>query len=258
MSSVIKTLLDDYARCKQATKEAKINYNKAKEEAMRFLRYENQTKDEIEYKFAKVKQEEEKGYFMGDGSIPSSNRAHYYNAYLVPITRCKINEIRRSQAEKCKEAKAYVKHRQMLEERARNKLLKFFDERAVWFVATVRDAKQEVEDIIKEAKGLPKDYKYENHDSRTWGFYYDLGEALNAVHENWTDMNEAGYYDYAVIEPHDVGLLGIEKAVSNTLWFKAEYEERKTEAGTPYKCCVRYKECETPKWAEHTVGWCLS
>lgn len=258
MSSVIKTLLDDYARCKQATREARISYNKLREETMQFLRYENQTKDEIEYKFAKVKQEEEKGYFMGDGTIPSSKRAHYYNAYLVPLTRCKINEIRKSQADRCREAKTYIKHRQHLEERARKKLLNFFDNRTVWFIATVRDVKQQVADCVKEAANLPKDYVHECHDARTWGFYYDLGKALEAVHHNATDMNEAGYYDYAVIEPHDVGLLGIDKAISNTLWFRAEYEERKTEAGTPYKCCVRYKECETPKWAEHTVGWCLS
>ena len=86
MSSTIKSLLDDYARCKQATLEARIKYNKAREEAMSFLRYENQTKERIEERFAKVAAEESRGYFNGDGTIPSSKRAHYYNAYLIPLT----------------------------------------------------------------------------------------------------------------------------------------------------------------------------
>ena len=260
MSSTIKSLLDDYARCKQATLEARIKYNKAREEAMSFLRYENQTKERIEERFAKVAVEESRGYFNGDGTIPSSNRAHYYNAYLVPLTRCKINEIRKNQADKCREAKAFIKHRQRIEERARNKLLKFFDDRTVYFIATVRDVKQEVEDCIKEAKGLPKDYKYENHDARTWGFYYDFNKAFRAVVENHTDMNECGYYDYAIIEAHEQGLLSCKDPFdkANQMWFKAKYEERKTDKGTPYKCCVKYEMCDKPSWAEHTCGWCLS
>ena len=39
-----------------------------------------------------------------------------------------------------------------------------------YFIASVRDAKQEVDDITKKARNLPDDYKYENHDSRCWGF----------------------------------------------------------------------------------------
>lgn len=168
------------------------------------------------------------------------------------------NELRKQNAKKGLELKNKIKQCQSLEEKARQDLLNYFDNRTVWFVASVRDALQEVDDCVKEARGLPKDYKYENHDSRTWGFYYDLGKALEAVHRNVTDMNEAGFYNYAVIEPHDVGLLGIDKAISNTLWFKAEYKELKDKNGRPYKCCIGYKECPTPSWAEHTVGWCLS
>lgn len=256
MSSVIKSLLDDYARCKQATLEARRKYNKAREEAMSFLRYENQTKERIEERFAKVAVEESHGYFNGDGTIPSSNRAHYYNAYLVPLTMCKINMIRKNQADKCREAKVFVKHRQRIEERARTKLLKFFDDRTVYFVATVRDVKQEVEDCIKEAKGLPKDFKYENHDARTWGFYYDFNKAFKAVHNNITDLWECNWYQYVVIEAHDPGLLGLKNPFdeANCLWFEPIVEA--DEKGQKY--CKGWKSCEQPAFAKGFCGWALS
>lgn len=124
-----------------------------------------------------------------------------------------------------------------------------------YFIATVRDARQEVEDIIKKAKGLPDDYKYENHDSRCWGFYRSKKKAIQAVTENWTDMNEAAYYHYAIIEPHYEGL--INPVIGEEMWFKAKYEEREDKRGT-YKMCVGYEPCDVPKWAEHTCGWALS
>ena len=124
-----------------------------------------------------------------------------------------------------------------------------------YFIATVRDARQEVEDIIKKAKGLPDDYKYENHDSRCWGFYRSKKKAIQAVTENWTDMNEAAYYHYAIIEPHYEGL--INPAIGEEMWFKAKYEEREDKRGT-YKMCVGYEPCDVPEWAEHTCGWALS
>lgn len=124
-----------------------------------------------------------------------------------------------------------------------------------YFIATVRDARQEVEDIIKKAKGLPDDYKYENHDSRCWGFYRSKKKAIQAVTENWTDMNEAAYYHYAIIEPHYEGL--ISPVIGEEMWFKAKYEEREDKRGT-YKMCVGYEPCDVPEWAEHTCGWALS
>ena len=263
--SKFKVKTEYYFYCKNETAKARKEYVDFVKSSRRILKYENQLDCDRDYYLNEALRQYKDFYVMGDGTHPfytdpknEENRKSFYNKYCISPRKMNYNELRKQYAKESLELKNKIKQRQRLEEKARQDLLDYFDNRTVWFVATVRDTKQEVEDCIKEAKGLPKDYKYENHDSRTWGFYYDLGKALKAVHENWTDMNEAGYYDYAVIEPHDAGLLGIEKAISNTLWFKAEYEERKTEAGTPYKCCVRYVECSTPSWAEHTVGWCLS
>lgn len=263
--SKFKIKTEYYFYCKNETAKARKAYGDFVKNSRRILKYENQLDCDRDYSLNEALRQYENFYVLGDGTHPfytdpknEENRKSFYNEYCISPRKMNYNELRKQDAKEGLELKNEIKQCQRLEEKARQDLLDYFDNRTVWFVATVRDAKQEVEDCIKEAKGLPKDYKYENHDSRTWGFYYDLGKALKAVHENWTDMNEAGYYDYAVIEPHDVGLLGVEKAVSNTLWFKAEYEERKTDKGTPYKCCTRYVECSTPSWAEHTVGWCLS
>lgn len=263
--SAFKIKTEYYFHCRTETAKARKAYEDFVKHSRMILKYENQLKWDADCHLDEALRQYKDFYVMGDGTHPfytdpenEENRKSFYNKYCISPRKMNYNELRKQDAKKGLELKNEIKQRQRLEEKARQDLLGYFDNRTVWFVATVRDVKQEVEDCIKEAKGLPDDYKYENHDSRTWGFYYDLGKALKAVHENWTDMNEAGYYDYAVIEPHDVGLLGIEKAVSNTLWFKAEYEERKTDKGTPYKCCTRYVECPTPSWAEHTVGWCLS
>ena len=101
----------------------------------------------------------------------------------------------------------------------------------------MRDAKQEVDDIIKKVKNLPDDYKYENHDSRCWGFFRSKKKAIQAVTENWTDMNKAAYYRYAVIEPHYEGL--INPIIGEEMWFKAKYKEREDKRGT-YKALDTY------------------
>lgn len=254
-----------YFHCKNETTKARKEYEEFVKDSRKILKYENQLDCDRDYYLNKALGECRGFYVIDDGTHPfytdpknENNRKSFYNKFLISPRRVNYNVLRKAHAEKCLELKNKIKQCQRLEEKARQDLLDYFDNRTVWFVASVRDAKQQVAGCVKEAINLPKDYVYENHDSRTWGFYYDLGKALKAVHENWTDLNECGFYDYAVIEPHDVGLLGIGKAISNTLWFKAEYEERKTEAGTPYKYCVRYVECPTPSWAEHTVGWCLN
>jgi len=135
-------------------------------------------------------------------------------------------------------------------------IMNFFSrKRKYYFIASVRDAKQEVDDIIKKAKNLPDDYKYENHDSRCWGFFRSKKKAIQAVTENWTDMNEAAYYHYAVIEPHYEGL--INPIIGEEMWFKAKYEEREDKRGT-YKACVGYEPCDVPKWAKQICGWTIS
>lgn len=263
--SKFKVKTEYYFYCKTKTAEARKEYENFVKDSRKILKYENQLDCDKDYYLNKALREYGNFYVMEDGTHPfytdpknEENRKSFYNKYCISPRRMNYNELRKLNAKKGLELKNEIKMRQRLEEKARQDLLNYFDNRTVWFVASVRDAKQQVADCVKEALNLSKDYMHECHDSRTWGFYYDLGKALRAVHENWTDLNECGFYNYAVIEPHDVGLLGIDKAISNTLWFKAEYKELKDKNGKPYKCCTGYKDCSTPPWAEHTVGWCLS
>ena len=106
-----------------------------------------------------------------------------------------------------------------------------------WFIASVR------EEVAYRADGS----SYVYHDSRCWGFYSNKKKAIKAVEENWTDMNEAGYYPYAVIEEIAEGLLQIYTS-SKALWFKACYDNGYCE----------YKKCETPEFAKGIVGWTIS
>ena len=42
---------------------------------------------------------------------------------------------------------------------------------------------------------------------RCWGFFSDKQEAIDALHQNATDLNE-GIYDYAVLEEYSEGICG--------------------------------------------------
>ena len=55
---------------------------------------------------------------------------------------------------------------------------------------------------------------------RTWGYYSDYDTALQALHENWTDMWEY-VYDYAVLEETGEGICPIPKSIQ---WFKYDNE----------------------------------
>ena len=125
-----------------------------------------------------------------------------------------------------------------------------------YFVASVRDALEEVPASLKREKGLPDNYKYENHDRRCWGFFQSKDKAIQAVEENWTDLNEAGYYKYAVVEPHYEGLLN--PVPGEEMWFRAKYILVGADGEKKRKVCDGYERCETPKWAEQTCGWAIS
>lgn len=200
---------------------------------------------------------------MDDGTHPfytdpknENNRKSFYNKYLISPRRMNYNALRKAHAEKCLELKNKIKQCQRFEEKARQDLLDYFDNRTVWFVASVRDVLQEVPEEFKKFKDLPKDYKYENHDSVTWGFYYDLGKALKAVHNNITDLWECNWYQYVVIEAHKAGLLGLKDPFdrANCLWFKPIVEV--DEKGQKY--CKGWKSCEQPAFAKGFCGWTLS
>ena len=57
-------------------------------------------------------------------------------------------------------------------------------------------------------------------DKRTWGYYKDHDIAVQALHENWTDMREF-LYDYAVLEQFDEG---ISPECQERQWFKYDRE----------------------------------
>ncbi len=73
---------------------------------------------------------------------------------------------------------------------------------------------------------------------RTFGYFNKLEDCYFALHENFFDMNEAGYYTYAVIEKIVEGIHSPSKQIE---WF-AWNEEKEG-----------FFETEKPEWAN---GWC--
>lgn len=122
-------------------------------------------------------------------------------------------------------------------------------------------------------------------ESRCWGFYKSKKKAIKAVENNWTDMNEDGYYPWVVIEPIEEGLLSI-CLPKDAIWFKEKYSEvdmeelygslpedlrelatlNKNTGRITWKCRNEsteywmsnfngYKRCEAPDFAKHKCGW---
>lgn len=56
--------------------------------------------------------------------------------------------------------------------------------------------------------------------TRTWGFYSDVNDAINALHNNKADMHEY-FYDYAIIEEYNEGICN---DTSHYQWFKWDDE----------------------------------
>lgn len=59
---------------------------------------------------------------------------------------------------------------------------------------------------------------------RTWGWYSDFETAEKCVLENWTDLFEHGYYEYAVVEEAYEGVCPPSGTQS---WYKAIYLDEK-------------------------------
>lgn len=57
-------------------------------------------------------------------------------------------------------------------------------------------------------------------DTRTWGFYSDVNDAISALHNNKTDMHEC-FYDYAIIEEYNEGICN---GTLRYQWFKWDNE----------------------------------
>lgn len=61
----------------------------------------------------------------------------------------------------------------------------------------------------------------ENDRWRTWGWYRNWSDANDAVLKNATDMFEGGYYNMAVVEKVEEGILPI---CGEHWWYKAFFE----------------------------------
>lgn len=70
--------------------------------------------------------------------------------------------------------------------------------------------------------------------------FYDLEDAVTALHENRADMFET-CYDYAVIEEVCEGIYGTIPETAK--WFEWDTERQ------------GYYECETPSGAEHVIAY---
>jgi hypothetical protein len=79
--------------------------------------------------------------------------------------------------------------------------------------------------------------------NRCWGYYFDLELAKKHVVDNVTDIAEANYYNYTVIELVDEGILPLE--TKEIQWFKYNVDIDK------------YEECEKPEWSYGVCNWSI-
>lgn len=84
-------------------------------------------------------------------------------------------------------------------------------------------------------------YFAEFGDQRTWGYYPEYEWAVEALHENRTDMHE-GCYEYAVIEKIDYGICAI---ADERQWFKWDKDK------------YGYFEIEEPECVKHLVNFAI-
>jgi hypothetical protein len=79
--------------------------------------------------------------------------------------------------------------------------------------------------------------------SRCWGWFKKQEDAIKYTKLNVTDMAEDGYYNYAVIEEIQEGILQL---ALNELWLQIGEDKNS------------FKECEKPEWSKGIVNWSIS
>jgi hypothetical protein len=77
---------------------------------------------------------------------------------------------------------------------------------------------------------------------RCVAWFEKRADALDVVEKNRGDIYEEGYYPYAIIEELQEGLYAIDPD-DYRQWFQWDYSSKK------------YVPCDTPEWAERTIGW---
>ena len=80
------------------------------------------------------------------------------------------------------------------------------------------------------------------HRKRIWGWYSNFYEAEEAVIENVTDMNEAGYYPWIVIEEVSEGICPITME-DKAKWYEFDAKDEK------------YHRCDAPEFAMCIINW---
>ena len=150
--------------------------------------------------------------------------------------------------------------------------MKLFKPKKYYFIASIRQYKADDGITLEE--------------SRCCGFYRSKKKAIKAVENNWSDMNEDGYYPWVVIDPVEEGLLS-ECLSKDAIWFKEIYSEvnmeelygslpedlrelvtlNKNTGRITWKCRNEsteywmsnfngYKRCEAPNFSnKRTCGW---
>ena len=76
--------------------------------------------------------------------------------------------------------------------------------------------------------------------SRCVGFYHDFEKACDVVQRNICDINEMGYYPYAVIEVVGEGIYAYPR---KEFWYKWNHDTE------------RYEDCPKPEKFKQVVGW---
>lgn len=79
---------------------------------------------------------------------------------------------------------------------------------------------------------------------RTWGWFPDFEGAEEATVNNYTDMNEAGYYPHIVVEKVGNGILPITMTADCT-WYLFNEKTQK------------YERIETPKETKSACNWSI-
>jgi hypothetical protein len=64
------------------------------------------------------------------------------------------------------------------------------------------------------------------HDRRTVGYYFALPDAIDCIEHNRGDLEEAGWYRWAVIDQVPEGLYGIGGEKMDPIWFEYVGDDR--------------------------------
>lgn len=120
-------------------------------------------------------------------------------------------------------------------------------EAAQWVIDEVKEMENRIRELQEEYRFIhtvtavphhPNDNKRPYPMPRCWGFYNTREEAIKGLHASVDD--EAGYYNYAVIERFREGIY---TAADHELWFKYDFDNS------------RWVEIPTPEFATYTFNY---